>query len=200
MERQQDISYQHQKVSSRLQSRQQHRCTNLHKLGALNAGIEISLRRGGVSSLEAHVWLSRQQKVSFLPYKTVKKVRSPPPLSPYSPIVLSYHYSRHITQSTSLSGLKCHLCGLHRGVRGGENAATLTGTLSSSIVVVGGSSGRVMSPVDSHDYHLGQLPFFSAYFPSFRPSNSFLVVFEATRPLSPPCLCIDAPCPGMGRH
>ena len=27
-----------------------------------------------------------------------------------------------------------------------------------------------MSPVDSHDYHLGQLSFFSAYFPSFRPS------------------------------
>ena len=45
---------------------------------------------------------------------------------------------------------------------------------------MGGSGSRVMSPIDSHDYHYGQFPFFPAYFLFFCPSTHFL---PSLRPL-----------------
>ena len=121
---------------------------------------------------------SRQQKVSFS-QKERKGKKSPPPLATTltCPPVITHDTSY---RSASLSGLSGHLCGRHRGVRGGEDAATLTGTLSPSRAVVGGSSSRVMSPVDSYDYYYSQFPFFSAYFSFFCPSTHFV---SSLRPL-----------------
>ena len=154
---------------------------NFAQSWTLNVRIETSLRRGGVSSLEAHDWRFPSTEDELLP-KRRKSKKSLPPLATTitcSPVIT------HNTscKSASLSGLSGHLCGRHSGVRGGGDAATLTGTLSPSGAEVGGGGGgggRVMSPVDSHDYHYDQFPFFSAYFSFFCPSTHLV---SSLRPL-----------------
>ena len=122
------------KGTSLLQSKQQRRCTDLHKFGALNAESETSLRWGGVSSLEAHVWRFPSTKGELLLKRPKgKKSLSPPATTLTYPPVNTHDTSY---RSASLSGLSGHLCGRHRGVRGGEDAATLMGTLSPFRAVV----------------------------------------------------------------
>ena len=62
-----------QKGTLLLQPKQHNRCTSLHKLGHSMPELETSLRWGGVSSSEAYVRGSQQQKVSFLQHQKGKK-------------------------------------------------------------------------------------------------------------------------------
>ena len=92
----------------------------------------------------------------------------------------SYRYSRHITQFHK--PLRAHRPPL-RPSQWCKRRGERSGTRGDAVVLHSGSGsggGRVMSLMDSHDYHFGHLPFFSAYFPSFRPS---ILLLSSLRPL-----------------
>ena len=155
-------------------------CTNL---GHSMPKMETSLRRAGVSPLEVHGWRLPTTESELLPLKN-KKVRSPLPS-----LLLLYHAlwssrTTHHTNQQAFLGLSDHLCGNRSGVRGGEDAATLAGALSPLPGSGGSGSGRVMSPVDSHDYHYGPFPILLGLFSFLLPLYPFLALTEATRPLS----------------
>ena len=117
-----------QKGTSLLQSKQQRKCTDLHEFGALNAKLETSLRRAGVSSLEVHGWRLPTTEGELLP-KEQKGKKSPPlPLLLYHALLSTL--TTHRANQQASQGLSGHLCGSHSGVRGGDDAATLSGTLS----------------------------------------------------------------------
>ena len=122
---------------------------------------------------------SRQQKVSFSP-KRRKGKKFPPPTRNYSNMI-SCHHSRHIVQiSKPLRALRPPLRPTQRCKRRGGRSDNH----GDAVALQGGGGGDgsscVMSPMDSHDYHYGQFPFFLAYSLFFCPSTHFV---SSLRPL-----------------
>ena len=163
-----------------LRQKQHYRCTGWHKFGALNAEI-VDLSEAGRRILVGGTRLGIPATEGELP-TTPKKVRSRSVLL-LSPL-LSYRalLSLLTTLRTIHEPLRAQMPPL-RPSQGCKRRGERSSPRGDAVVLHGsggGGGGRVMSPVDSHDYHLSQLSSLSAYFPSFRPSTPSL---SSLRPL-----------------
>ena len=144
---------------------------------------DLSTRRAGASSLEVHDWRLPTTEGELLP-KEQKGKKSPPLLATTlsCPTVITHGTSHN--SSGLPRALRPPLRQSPRCKRRGGRDYTHGDAVAPPRAVVGAGGGRVMSPVDSHDYHCGYFPILLGLFLSLFAPPPLLVFTEATRPLS----------------